>query len=254
MKTVDKPPLSTLDEIADFIGVGRTTLQHHSTWDKQNFPKPKLISGKTKYYDEAKVIAWYTKRQEKHCKQVLAERKSQMPINNTEDLIAFRIFETRTNLKLTRKKLGEMIGVTEYAIAHWETFSNIKTRTQPKLENFIKLAEVTGADLNYLMAKDEPELLKETSMKPTPACPQGIIEFECELEGVDLVCHLEYIPEELGSLDSDGLPNEPDYGETMELVSAYIKGTDIDIGHLLLQGLVDHITTTALEDYKNDDL
>ena len=92
------------------------------------------------------------------------------------------------------------------------------------------------------------------SMNPTPACSQGIIEFACELEGVDLVCHLEYIPEELGSLDGDGLPSEPDYSETMELVSAYIKGTDIDIGHLLLQYLVDHITTTALEDYKNDDL
>ncbi len=91
-------------------------------------------------------------------------------------------------------------------------------------------------------------------INPTPACPQGIIEFACELEGVDLVCHLEYMPEELGSLDGDGLPSEPDYAETMELVSAYIKGTDIDIGHLLLQGLVDHITTTALEDYKNDDL
>ena len=91
-------------------------------------------------------------------------------------------------------------------------------------------------------------------MNPTPACAQGIIEFACELEGVDLVCHLEYIPEELGALDSRGLSDEPDYAETMELVSAYIKGTDIDIGHLLLQGLVDHITTTALEDYKNDDL
>jgi hypothetical protein len=90
------------------------------------------------------------------------------------------------------------------------------------------------------------------SMNPTPACPQGIIEFECELEGVDLVCHLEYIPEELGSLDSHGLSNEPDYPETMELVSAYIRGTDIDIGHLLMQNLVDHITTTALEDMKND--
>ena len=92
------------------------------------------------------------------------------------------------------------------------------------------------------------------SHEPHACLPQGIIEFACELEGVDLVCHLEYVPEELGSLDGDGLPNEPDYGETMELVSAYIKGTDIDIGHLLLQGLVDHITTTALEDYKNDDL
>jgi hypothetical protein len=89
-------------------------------------------------------------------------------------------------------------------------------------------------------------------MKPTPACPQGIIEFKCELEGVDLVCHLEYIPEELGSLDSRGLSNEPDYSESMELVNAYIKGTDVDIAHLLLQYLVDHITTTALEDFKNE--
>jgi hypothetical protein len=92
------------------------------------------------------------------------------------------------------------------------------------------------------------------SMNPTPACPKGLNEYECEVEGVDLVCHLEYTPEELGSRDSHGLPNEPDYPEDMELVNAYVKGTDIDIGHLLLQGIVDHITTTALEDFKNDDL
>lgn len=91
-------------------------------------------------------------------------------------------------------------------------------------------------------------------IKPTPACPKGLVEFECEVEGVDLVCYLEYTPEELGSRDSRGLPNEPDYPEDMELVNAYVKGTDIDIGHLLLQSLVDHITTTALEDMKNDDL
>lgn len=91
-------------------------------------------------------------------------------------------------------------------------------------------------------------------IKPTPDCPKGLVEFECEVEGVDLVCYLEYTPEELGSRDSRGLPNEPDYPEDMELVNAYVKGTDIDIGHLLLQSLVDHITTTALEDMKNDDL
>jgi hypothetical protein len=91
-------------------------------------------------------------------------------------------------------------------------------------------------------------------IKPTPARPKGLVEFECEVEGVDLVCYLEYTPEELGSRDSRGLPNEPDYPEDMDLVNAYVKGTDIDIGHLLLQSLVDHITTTALEDMKNDDL
>ena len=250
MEIANKPPLCTLDEIADFIGVGRTTLQHHSTWDRKNFPKPKLITGKTRHYDEAKVIDWYAKRQEKHRKQVLAERKSRMPINNTEDLIAFRIFETRTNLKLTRKKLGEMIGVTEYAIAHWETFSNIKTRTQPRPENFIKLAEVTGADLNYLMAKDKLELLTMDYLS-TPNCPKGLFQFECSVEDVDLICFLEYSPEEKGSTDSLGANYEPDFEECMTLNNAYIAGTDVDIAHMILQSMVDHIEVTALEKFND---
>ena len=88
----------------------------------------------------------------------------------------------------------------------------------------------------------------------TPACPQGLTEYACEVEGVDLVCFLEYTPNEEGSRDSRGLLDEPGTFENLELVNAYVKGTDIDIGHLLLQYLVDHITTTALEDFKNDDL
>jgi len=251
MKTVDTPPLCTLNEIADTIGVGRTTLQHHSTWDRKNFPKPKLITGNAKYYDEAKVIAWYAKRQEKHRVQVLAERKKRMPIKNTEDLIAFRIFETRTNLKLTRKKLGEMIGVTEYAIAHWETFDNIKTRCQPKLENFIKLAEATGADLNYLMAKDKLELLT-MDYSSTPPCPKDLFQFECSVEDVDLVCFLEYSPAEKGYTDSYGAPYEPDIEECMTLNNAYIAGTDVDIAHMILQSMVDHIEVTALEKFKDN--
>ena len=88
----------------------------------------------------------------------------------------------------------------------------------------------------------------------TPACPQGLTEYACEVEGVDLVCFLEYTPDEEGSRDSRGLLDEPGTFENLELVNAYVKGTDVDIGHLLLQYLVDHITTTALEDLKNDDL
>ena len=90
-------------------------------------------------------------------------------------------------------------------------------------------------------------------MNTTPACPKGLIEFECEVEGVDLIFYLEYTPDEEGSRDSHGLLNEPGTFENLELVNAYVKGTDVDIGHLLLQYLVDHITTTALEDLKNDD-
>ena len=84
----------------------------------------------------------------------------------------------------------------------------------------------------------------------TPECPQGLFEFACEVEGVDLVCFLEYYPAEIGSKDSMGLAYEPDQDESMDLVNAYITGTEIDIAHLLMQSLVDHITTTALEQSK----
>ena len=84
-------------------------------------------------------------------------------------------------------------------------------------------------------------------------CPKGMVAFECEVEGVELLCFLEYTPDEEGSRDSRGLLNEPGTYENMELVNAYVKGTDVDIAPLLLQYLVDHITTTALEDMKNDD-
>ena len=95
---------------------------------------------------------------------------------------------------------------------------------------------------------------QRTWVKLTPACPKGLTEYACEVEGVDLVCFLEHTPSENVGRDSYGLPSEPGTSENLELVNAYVKGTDVDIGHLLLQYLVDHITTTALEDLKNDDL
>jgi hypothetical protein len=82
----------------------------------------------------------------------------------------------------------------------------------------------------------------------TPECPSGLTKYACEVEGVDLVCFLEYYPAEFGSKDSMGLAYEPDQDEGMDLVNAYIIGTDIDIAHLMMQSLVDHITTIALED------
>jgi hypothetical protein len=81
----------------------------------------------------------------------------------------------------------------------------------------------------------------------TPECPNGLIEFACEIEGVDLVCFLEYFPSEFGSKDSIGLAYEPDQDESMDLVNAYIAGTDIDIAHLMMQSFVDQITSTAME-------
>jgi hypothetical protein len=132
-----------------------------------------------------------------------------------------------------------------------------------------KMCEAITAIKAALEAKDEPVAClpptpisenalytappQRTWVGLTPACPKGLTQYECEVEGVDLVCFLEYTPDEEGSRDSYGLLNEPGTSENLELVNAYVKGTDIDIGHLLLQYLVDHITTTALEDFKNDD-
>ena len=87
---------------------------------------------------------------------------------------------------------------------------------------------------------------------PTPVCPIGLFEFECCIEDVDLICFLEYCPQENGSLDSYGAPYEPDIEEGMQLNNAYIFGTDVDIAHLLLQSLVDHIEVSALEKYKDN--
>jgi hypothetical protein len=88
-------------------------------------------------------------------------------------------------------------------------------------------------------------------MKPTPNCPRDLYEFKAIVEDVDLVCFLEYSPEEKGSTDSHGAPYEPDFEESMTLNNAYIAGTDVDIAHMLLQSLVDHIEISALEKFND---
>ena len=87
---------------------------------------------------------------------------------------------------------------------------------------------------------------------PTPSCPKDLFQFACSVEDVDLVCFLEYSPEEKGSTDSYGVPYEPDLEECMTLNNAYIAGTDVDIAHMILQSMVDHIEVTALAKYKDN--
>jgi len=95
--------------------------------------------------------------------------------------------------------------------------------------------------------------LEGLSMNKTPSCPRGLFQFACTVEDVDLICFLEYSPEEKGSVDSLGSPYEPDLDESMTLNNAYIAGTDVDIAHMILQGLVDHIELSALEKFKDGD-
>jgi hypothetical protein len=91
--------------------------------------------------------------------------------------------------------------------------------------------------------------IKEVLEQPTPVCPKGLFEFECWIEDVCLTCFLEYSPEEKGSVDSLGSPYEPDFEECMTLNNAYIAGTDVDIAHMILQSMVDHIEVSALEKF-----
>ena len=85
----------------------------------------------------------------------------------------------------------------------------------------------------------------------TPNCPTDLFEFKAIIEDVELTCFLEYSPEEKGSKDSYGAPYEPDLEEGMMLNNAYIAGTDVDIAHMLLQSLVDHIEVSALDKHND---
>jgi hypothetical protein len=65
-----------------------------------------------------------------------------------------------------------------------------------------------------------------------------LYKFNCEVEGVELRCKLEYEPPE------ENYPDAPDIEECMNLVNATING--VDIAHLLMQSIVDHICESAL--------
>jgi hypothetical protein len=67
---------------------------------------------------------------------------------------------------------------------------------------------------------------------------EDLYRFKCEVEGVTLVCFLEYEPAEIN------YPDAPDIDECMNLVNAFCE--KIDIAHLLMQSIVDHICEEAL--------
>jgi hypothetical protein len=67
---------------------------------------------------------------------------------------------------------------------------------------------------------------------------EDLYRFKCEVEGVTLVCFLEYEPAEIN------YPDAPDIDECMNLVNAFCE--KIDIAHILMQSIVDHICEEAL--------
>jgi hypothetical protein len=67
---------------------------------------------------------------------------------------------------------------------------------------------------------------------------------------VDLICHFEYIPAERGSVDAMGAPYEADIAETVELVSVYVDGDDVDILGIVATTYLDDLERLALADFK----
>ena len=67
---------------------------------------------------------------------------------------------------------------------------------------------------------------------------EDLFRFKCEVEGVTLVCFLEHEPAEFNHGEA------PDFPECMNLVNAFCE--KIDIAHILMQSIVDHICEEAL--------
>jgi hypothetical protein len=107
------------------------------------------------------------------------------------------------------------------------------------------MSKLTGAALDRAVANamglksvNNCEKWGEEHMTP------DLYQFNCEVEGVELQCKLEYEPPE------ENYPDAPDIEECMNLVNATTNG--VDIAHLLMQSIVDHICESALEDMKEN--
>ena len=77
--------------------------------------------------------------------------------------------------------------------------------------------------------KTQPSLRHFAGQRPiTPPCPRGLEQFDYELNGVDLVCHIEYTAPERGSRErGTGLQMEPDYPACANLWAAYADGVEV---------------------------
>jgi hypothetical protein len=79
----------------------------------------------------------------------------------------------------------------------------------------------------------------------------SLYKFTCEVEDVTLVCFLEYEPAEFNHGEA------PDFPACMNLVNAYCGESDklfyrIDIAHLLMQSIADHICEEALTQFNSE--
>lgn len=64
--------------------------------------------------------------------------------------IAERIYELRTEMKISQQKLADEIGVSRRAITFWESGTN-----EPKATYIARLAKFFGVSADYLLGLEE---------------------------------------------------------------------------------------------------
>jgi transcriptional regulator with XRE-family HTH domain len=89
------------------------------------------------------------------------------PENTNVNIFAQRIKEQRLKYGFTQQQTAEMIGLTGNSIIEIE-----KGRNKTTLDNAVKLAELFGVSLDYLVGRDSPantqNKITEESLCPKP--------------------------------------------------------------------------------------
>ncbi len=67
-----------------------------------------------------------------------------------------RIAELRKQKDISQSKLGEIIGAAQNTICNWET-----GKRQPDNESLIKMADLFGVSIDYILGRDNDEMPEE---------------------------------------------------------------------------------------------
>jgi len=108
-----------------------------------------------------------------------------------------RMRELRKQMNITMKQLGDMLGVSESAISHYET-----GKRQADFETLLKIAEIYDVSLDYLLGRtDTPEPQKsapdetQIDMSTLDFALQGVVRDLDEDDKADLLKNAERMRE-----------------------------------------------------------
>ena len=125
-----------------------------------------------------------------------------------------RMRELRKQMKMTMKQLGDMLGVSESAISHYET-----GKRQADFETLLKVAEIYDVSLDYLLGRtDTPETQK--------SAPDGALELtDIEHAMLDNFRKLEHSPKGQAEL-LQNLQRLIEYEELLRIKEQFERGEE----------------------------